>query len=369
MTTEQKLTKAKTTLVLDQPFFGFLLMSKLQFVKRDEIPTMATDGRKVYYNSAFVDSLPMKQLVGVLAHEVMHLALCHHTRRNAREMTKWNVACDFAINPLLKTSGFELPSGILDDPKFKDKYSEEIYSMLPPSMKFPSNGIGEVMDATNEAGGRASSADRALQEADWKVATAQAALIAKQRGKLPGDLERFIEEIMEPVVDWREKLKNFVMETLMADYSWSRPNRRFIWQNIYLPSTIREGMGEIVVWVDTSGSIDNEMLSKFAAEIRAIAHECKPSALYVVYIDAAVARVDTFHPADGDEIEIRPAGGGGTDFAPGFEWVEKQGIKPVCGIYLTDLCGSFPDEHPTYPVLWVTDSRQVAPFGETVRVW
>lgn len=369
MTTEQKLTKARTTLVLDQPFFGFLLMSKLEFKENKEIPTMATDGRKVYYNPAFVDALPMKQLIGVLAHEVMHPALSHTTRRGDRDMTKWNAACDFAINPMLKASGFELPPGILDDPKFKDKYAEEIYSMFPPGTSFANNGIGEVMDATNESGGRASAAERAMQDADWKTATAQAAQIAKQRGKLPGDMERFIEEIMEAKVDWREKLKIFVMETLLADYSWSRPNRRYIWQNIYLPSTVREGMGEIVVWVDTSGSIDNQMLSKFAAEIRAIAHECKPSALHVVYIDAAVARADTFRPAEGDEVEIRPAGGGGTDFAPGFEWVKEKGIKPVCGIYLTDLCGSFPDEHPEYPVLWVTDSREVAPFGETVRVW
>jgi predicted metal-dependent peptidase len=192
-------------------------------------------------------------------------------------------------------------------------------------------------------------------------------IIANSKSMTNLDAGSWLAEKM--IVDWKEKLKNFVMETLMADYSWSRPNRRYIWQNIYLPSAVREGMGEIVVGVDTSGSIDNEMLSKFAAEIRAIAHECKPCALHVVYVDAAVARADTFRPAEGDEVEIRPAGGGGTDFAPLFEWVEQKGIKPVCGIYLTDLCGSFPDEQPGYPVLWVTDSRQVAPFGETVRVW
>jgi predicted metal-dependent peptidase len=125
-------------------------------------------------------------------------------------------------------------------------------------------------------------------------------------------------------------------------------------------------LGEIVIAVDTSGSIGKRELEQFAGEISAISEETQPEAVHVVYCDAAVQSSQEF--AASEPVRLEPRGGGGTDFRPVFEWVARTDIAPVCLIYLTDLCcHSFP-EAADYPVLWVTDSRRMAPFGETVRI-
>jgi predicted metal-dependent peptidase len=125
-------------------------------------------------------------------------------------------------------------------------------------------------------------------------------------------------------------------------------------------------VGEIVFAVDTSGSIGALELEQFAGEISAIADEVQPEVVHVVYCDAAVQSVQHFGPSE--PVRLEPRGGGGTDFRPAFEWVAENGVMPACLIYLTDLCcNSFPDV-PEYPVLWVTDSRRTAPFGESVRI-
>jgi predicted metal-dependent peptidase len=122
-----------------------------------------------------------------------------------------------------------------------------------------------------------------------------------------------------------------------------------------------------VIGVDTSGSIGDEELKQFAGEITAISDQAKPEAIHVVYCDAAVNGIQEFGPSEPVVLEAK--GGGGTDFRPVFQWVEANGISPVCLIYLTDLCCyGYPSPPPSYPVLWVTDSRRVAPFGETVKI-
>ena len=154
--------------------------------------------------------------------------------------------------------------------------------------------------------------------------------------------------------------------TSPCDYRWTPPNRRYIASGLYLPSVERAGVGTIVVAVDTSGSIGEEELEQFAGEITAISDEAKPETIHIVYCDAAVQSIQQFGPSE--PIDLEPRGGGGTDFRPVFEWVEANQIAPACLIYLTDLCCRSYPQVPEYPVLWVTDSRRTAPFGETIRI-
>src|SRR5208282_4742764 len=118
--------------------------------------------------------------------------------------------------------------------------------------------------------------------------------------------------------------------------------------------------------VDTSGSIGKRELEQFAGEISAISEEAEPEAIHVVYCDAAVQSTQQFGPSE--PVQLEPQGGGGTDFRPAFEWVAQNHVPAVCLIYLTDLCCHSYPEVPAYPVLWVTDSRRTAPFGETIRI-
>jgi predicted metal-dependent peptidase len=417
----QKLTRARVQLLLTQPFFGTLCL-KLKLLPRS-LPTMATDGSRIVYNPAFVDQLKPAELEGVLAHEVLHCALGHQCRRGDRDPELWNQAADFAINPILFGNGFTLPEGALLDPAFNNLSAEEIYARLlqrgtgpniapKPGQQAPGaggngsssqdgqgyetsnsklkssgqavlgqagqptespepacgrpGGFGEVLDAINEHGQPASPSEKSRQEHEWSIAAEQALRSAKMCGQKPAGVERPLSESRQSRQDWRAILRDFVTAATPCDYRWSPPNRRYIASGLYVPSVERRGLGEIVIAVDTSGSIGTRELEQFAGEISAISEETQPQAIHVVYCDAAVHSTQEFGPSE--RVRLEPRGGGGTDFRPAFEWVAGNDITPVCLIYLTDLCcNSYPDV-PEYPVLWVTDSRRTAPFGETLRI-
>ncbi len=422
-TTEERLTRARTRLVLDQPFFGTLSL-RLKLAP-GLLATMATDGIRIVYNPGFVDQLKPAELEGTLAHEVLHCALGHHCRRGNRDPRLWNEAADLAINPILIKNGFALPSGALIDPAFTNLSAEEIYARLlqkrgqespaptqsggqpsgvgttssgpqpaqgsgiqdssvpaachpgtnqtpetpegtpdPASMR--PGGFGEVWDATDDQGHPASPAEKRRQEHEWSIAAEQALRSAKACGHEPGGVDRPLSESRESKQDWRAILRDFIAAGAPSDYRWTPPNRRYIASGLYLPSVERRGLGEIVIVVDTSGSIGKRELEQFAAEISAISEEAQPEAVHVVYSDAAVQSVQEFRASE--PLKLEPKGGGGTDFRPAFDWVAENGIAPACLIYLTDLCSdSFP-ESPDYTVLWVTESRRTAPFGETFRL-
>lgn len=357
---------ARTSLLLDQPFFGVLAL-QLHVREDPSCDTAWTDGRTLAYSPAFVEKLSNDELMALIAHEVMHCACGHPWRRDARDAKKWNIACDYAINGVLDAAGFKLPSGGLIDPNLTGKWSEWIYDRLPDSDNDGNgsgddsgpNPLGEVRDAPADCDSDGNT------ETDWQQLTTQAAKAAEARGKLPAGMKRAIDQISEARVDWRSLLRRYVQEIVRADYSWTRPNVRYIAHGLFLPSLRSIACGRIVVAVDTSGSIDAVLLSQFAGEINAIAQDVQPSSVDVIYCDADVNRVDTFER--GDLVTLTPCGGGGTDFRPVFERVDSD-EPPAVLIYLTDLYGSFPDVAPEYPVIWAATTNGTAPFGDTVPI-
>lgn len=254
------------------------------------------------------------------------------------------------------------------NPDRTQQVSSQMPNPTPPPQVQPRPGaIGEVMDAVDDDGDPASVAETTEQEQHWAVAAEQAAQLAKSCGNAPLGIDRLLEEARESKKDWRSILREFVAATTPSDYRFCPPNRRYIHAGLYLPSIHREGTGRIVVAVDTSGSIGKEELKQFAGEISAISEEAQPEAIHVVYCDTAVQSTQEFAPSE--PIELEPKGHGGTNFRPVFEWVERNDVRPVCLIYLTDLaCDKYPATSPDYPVLWVTDSRRIAPFGETLKI-
>jgi len=173
-----------------------------------------------------------------------------------------------------------------------------------------------------------------------------------------------LEGAAEATVDWRELLRRLWSETNPADYSWMRPNRRHLWTGLYLPGVIREGVGEVAIAVDCSGSVSARQLRLFEAEARSILEGQRPERVYILYFDAAVHKVDTYEA--GQRIDLNPVGGGGTEFGPCFEWLDERGIRPQSLVFLTDLYGSFPSSAPPYPVLWASTGGREAPFGEVI---
>ncbi len=151
---------------------------------------------------------------------------------------------------------------------------------------------------------------------------------------------------------------------------WSLPNRRFIDSGLYLPSIRSEGMETIAVIIDTSGSLPAETLAAFRAELREVAADIRPGRVVVLQVDAAVQDAAEYAPDDLPE-EIAVRGRGGTDFRPGFEWLDEQGIQPGVCLYFTDMeCSRYPSTEPPFPVLWCDHGdgpwRRPAPWGERI---
>jgi predicted metal-dependent peptidase len=349
-----------------------------------EIDTMATDGRHLSYHPAFVTGLSPDELVGVVAHEVLHCGLAHHARRQHRDTRRWNVACDLAVNPLLLDAGFALPASRLvpGEGQYHDlprgRSAEEYHSLLPdeppgdPSQDQEDGSQGSGQDPGGCGGvqdpGDGSQADARQSQAEWEVAVAQAHQVARQRGDLPAGLARLIEHVLQPRVDWRGVLREFITCHARNDHSWSPPSRRFVHQGLYLPGLRSEELGEVVLAVDTSGSIGPGELARFAAEAEGIleAFDCT---LIVLYHDAEVQKVQRWSRSDGALI-LEPVGGGGTSHRCVFDWVEREGAEPSCLICLTDLHTEFPDLAPATPVLWavVGGNPSPPPFGLRVAV-
>jgi predicted metal-dependent peptidase len=389
--------KARTALLLDHPFFGSLLF-RLGGRASNSIQTMATDGVSLLYNPAFVETLNAAELAGVLAHEVMHPALQHHTRRADRDRKRWNMACDYAINPLLLDAGLTLPKDVLIDHRFRGMSAERIYNLIEEQQgQHGSNGEGKNQDgsSSNGEGGKEAGnpnaggesiapttpggfgqvldapepegdeGDTVAEQArQWKIAVEQAENVAKLAGKLPAGVPRSLEQSEAANVDWRELLRRAWSETIPSDYSWMPPNRRYIWAGLYLPGVKSEGTGEIAIAVDCSGSINARQLGLFEAEIRSILEGQRPSRVHVLYFDTEVHKGEAYQA--GQPIALTPVGGGGTNFAPCFRWLDERGIVPQTLVFLTDLCGAFPREAPAYPVLWASTESRPAPFGQVI---
>jgi predicted metal-dependent peptidase len=373
----KRLAGARARLILGRDakaaFFATLLL-RLKPVVDWSVGTMATDGRVLAYSPAFVAGLAPDELLGVLAHEVMHNALCHHCRRGDRDPHRWNVACDLAINPLLAQSGYSLPMGRLMPGEggyaglTAGKAAEEYYAALPrdegpgAETRDP-GGCGAVTEPA-----RLAPADVHWEEAEWQVALAQAEHAARLRGDLPAGLGRAVQEVLHPGTDWRDVLREFVSATAKNDYSWSRPNRRHVARGLYLPGLHSEELGEVVIAVDTSGSVGEKELAVFAAEVAGVlaAFVCTAT---ILFHDTEVQSVQTWEPSDG-ELTLAPVGGGGTSHACVFDWVAANGANPACVVCLTDLDTEFPAAAPGMPVLWavVGDNETEPPFGRRVAI-
>ncbi len=340
--------------------------------------TMATDGRVLIYNPEFVAGLAPDELLGVLVHEVMHNALSHPCRRGSRDNATWNLACDLAVNPILLEAGFRLPIGRVMPGEGSHahlplgKSAEEYYALLGSpdrsssegeSSKSDPGGCGGVRDP--QANDPAESRDR---DAEWQAAVAQAEEAAKSRGELPGGLRRTIDHVLRPATDWRVILREFLSRQARNDCSWTRPNRRFIDQGVYLPGMHSEELGSVVIALDTSGSIGGTELATFSSEVNAIldAFDCTVT---VLHHDTSVTQVQEWRSTDGPLV-LDPVGGGGTSHRCVFDWIARMDDPPTCIICLTDLDTQFPDRPPEVPVLWAVlgNSQAQPPFGRRIAV-
>lgn len=363
----QRIAKAKTQLVLNHPFFGFLALS-MPTVITDRVPTAGVDGVSLMFNPDWCAKLTDQQLVFLVAHECMHPMLLHNFRCGPRDRRLWNAAGDYVINQHLVDDkiGAFIPGGCLDKQIFDAGHgtSEGVYAYLQQEQQSgAAGGIGlqDVME-----GGTATPAQLSQAEAEWKVRVAQAAASARMAGKLSANMARLTNDLVKPKVDWRKVLRDFVEKVRTDERSFARPNRRFIAQGLYLPSVSGETLGEVVFAVDMSGSISNAEADQFGAECRRVHQDSRPERLHMVFFSHDVCAHDVLDRHD--EFVFKPRGGGGTAFSTVFRHLRDKGIHPKAIIFLTDLeCSDFGDP-PECPVLWVTTSATHAPFGQVIEM-
>ena len=390
-------SKAKVKLILDHPFFAVLALHLIEkemdmgnpIIQQLVMPTVGVDGQNLYVNPEFVKGIPDDQMIGLLAHEVMHVALGHvwSWHRQWRDPKKWNWAGDYVINKNLRDEGMKLPEGGLYDAKYDDMSSEEIYSLLEeeekkdgkgqgkgsggkgswedllPSLGAPSDGEGEGDGSGGKPKGLSPHEMQELEQ-EWKERLVEAVYVAKMKGKLPAGLERLVDDIVAPSVPWYSLFDQFVNEIIRDDYNEMIHDRRFIQQGIYLPDMYSEGCW-VAIAIDTSGSIGREELKLFLSETVGILRSRNVKHVKIMACDAELTMSETVYPWD--DIPDNFPGGGGTDFRPVFDHLDEDMDKPACLVYLTDCYGTFPESAPRYPVLWCTMTEDYdIPFGTKI---
>lgn len=414
---ETKLAAARTRLILDQPFLGALVMHlPLKAADPKWCATTATDARHFYYNPGYIGRLTLEQTQFVLAHEAMHCALSHFARRNHRQKHRWDVACDYAVNMILDEERMRGPEDALMNAAYRGLTAEEIYPLLhedPPEKtqdmhlfdNESSEGGGESESMEQDAGQGQGSQDRKdqseggggrpqqqegqgsqpqeasnVQEApppppmdpdkldeQWKSRLAAAAHAARQAGKLSQSLMRLVDNLLAPQLPWRALLARYMMNAARDDYSFQRTSRRDTGAAL-MPRLYSQSVN-VVVALDTSGSVKDEELREFLSEVDALKGQVRAEVVLHACDDKLCAngpwRFAQWEPVTLPEMV---SGKGGTDFRPVFEWLERERLNPDLLIYFTDAEGKFPEREPQYPVVWLVKGKAPVPFGVRIQL-
>ncbi len=370
----------------ESPFFATLALFT-NFYCSETLTTAGTDGKDVFLNPDFIRSLPESQVTGLLLHEVLHAALLHPTRRGQREPTLWNIAADIVVNGAIAEHGvFELPPGGVRNPQLEHLSVEEIYEIIlqnatrysislldlldGPPADAPGGSSGERENGDRFSGGSLGLTQKAVIEAHWRAAAGQAMVIArasKSQGSIPAGMDRELGALTEAQLDWRSYLWRYLVKTPTDFIGF---DRRFIGRGLYLESLEGESV-QVFVAIDTSGSIGDEQMRLFLSEVAGILNSYPYLKCQLYYVDAEAKGP---YELDANAKFPRPIGGGGTSFVPFFDKVSQNWDWQSAGacVYLTDGYGTFPDEPPPLPVLWVVTPGglhlEQFPFGETVRL-
>lgn len=402
---KRKWIETRSALLWKCPAFTHILFSMLNPTNgemaalfTDEVPIAATDGANLILNPETYFKMNLGERVFVAAHEIMHCILNHCSlaepmRRSKQvkypdgkvlpyDAQQMNMAMDYVINDILIVDKIgTFPTIGLHDTKiatqansYMDTY-RKIYE--DPDKNGGKGGSGDkggfdvILAPGSGQGQDPGQATQSRSQVEWDTAVAAAISIAKMQGKLPASLERLLSEVIEPTVEWQDHIRAFFSRKVgSGNYDWNKADKRLIQRDIYHPRRSGNGCGEVVVAVDTSGSIGNPELAAFFGEMKGILDDVRPSKIYVIWCDATVHRVDELDVND-DPYTLKPIGGGGTDFKPPFQWVEDNNISPEALVYLTDGYGGFPKDAPNYPVLWgdiVGADKSRYPWGDVVEV-
>lgn len=402
-------TRGRLEMVYKGDFFSELVMSlspymiadsdetMIKRIWRDNKPTMATDGKHLFFAESFVRTLTFKQMLFIFVHEGLHKGLGHCLRLRGYNQDIMNICCDVIVNQMVidhaPQLGLETPPDIVTIENTKQyfaipvgvryqelpyKYScEELYRMWVQKSGeeggkgAPKPGWGYIVEPTDDAGGELTSEELEVEKVKQSIETAAAADRANGRkaGSVPGTIQDEIDRMRKPVVDWRRVLSEFLTGAKPSRTSWERLNKRYR-RFAKLPSYRKAQFGELMIFIDTSGSVSDSWLEQFLGEQNKISQSVEFEKITVVPVDYSVQEqaIRTFK--SGERItSMRVDGRGGTSFVYAFEWLKANPqYKPYRIIYFSDLEGEFPRDPYHVPTLWVSTTSLVAPWGKTINI-
>lgn len=388
-----KMELAKSRIALHAGFF-IALTSKLDFMEDATIPTACTNGRYVKYNPAWIETLTLPQVVGLVLHEVGHNMLAHPMRAHGFKQPQIaNIAMDVVLNRKLlqyfeetrSSLNAELPPNGIFGPmwaKYDEAWSfERTYNdLLKLAEKNGSAGkqLPEQMDSvepgSNEDGSPMTAGEMAALAKEWTMAAQQAASMAKQRGKLPGMWEEFVSDMVKPRIDWRAQIRDVFTKLAKEDVSWRRLNRRFLHSESYLPGMYSERMGRVSFLLDSSGSMGSEEFKVGLGALNEIFEEVSPDAIRFIQCDTRVVHDEVLTPDDLPIMAQPFKGRGGTELTPAFKLLQKETEESELVVMLTDGQFGAIDKalEPKCPMVWLvtTDSVEAAEasFGRVIRI-
>lgn len=382
---EQHLRAARAQLVLQHPFLGALLL-KLAMRPDVRCRSIATDGVEIRYRPKFLAELSLTDIQFHFMHQVLHCALGHPWRRGHRLSAVWDSACDYAVNQLLLDEGFKPVAGALIDERYRGLSAEEIYPLLDlgeshlpldehawalpyraaagfsSPLSIPRKALNETETLTDRL---PVDAEANIAES-WQANVTHMAQRMRSKGRLSASLQRALDAALQPVLPWQALLARFLASHARDDYSFHRISRRG--GDALLPSLYSQ-QTNLVIAIDNSGSITRAELSEFIGEIDALKSQVRAQ-VTLLACDVAL-HPDCpwcFTATDAIHMPEQWSGGGGTRFTPVFDWVENQGHSPDALIYFTDAMGEFPEQDPSYPVLWLVKGRGRVPWGMRVQL-
>jgi predicted metal-dependent peptidase len=384
LTAEQRIERSHIELMKHPHFVaysGVLMVGSVKVKEDDECATAYTNGRDVVYGRDFVTKLSDADLRGLILHEnkhkmYRHLATWQHLHKI--NPSKANKACDYVINLEIvdeghRTSGFvSVPKGGLVDEQYRGMNTQQVfYKLQDDDGDGQGNGSGLDEHGWDEAQEMsAEEAEKLGKEIDQAIR--QGAILA---GKVKGTLDRCFTDLLSAKVDWKEALREFVSSVCNGkdESTWRKPNRRWLQHDIYMPSTISETMGRVVIAIDTSGSIDDDAVNRFLSEVVAIMDNVNPEMVDLIYWGSDVVGHEVYGLGDADRMKVstKPVGGGGTSPSCITTYLKDKNIVPECAIVLTDgYVGGDWGGHWTSPVLWaiVGGCKDVPTVGSAIYV-
>jgi len=380
MKTDKKISQAKAKLLVEYPYFG-TLASKLKLVVNDDIEAFKSDGVRLEYNSKYMQKLELSEMEFILANGAMHASLAHESRKNKRSAWLWQMATDMAINDMLVENGLDMPYGAEYRKRFAGLYAEEIYEELKADilrddedLEYEADNADDVQDKKDDTHKKDKSQSKEQTKQQIQEEMLQEQLLAQQaiallekefkKGEAPSSIERFFKMDYFGKIDWREELKSALDRYFRDDYTLLPPSKKLLSYGIYLPSSISQTF-RLVIAVDSSGSVDEELLGLFLSEINFLMSLVQNYQIELLVCDDKIHSHKTFYTGDSLEVELK--GGGGTDFRPVFRFVEENFDDVKLLLYFTDLEGTFPNELPNYEVKWVSTTTKIVPdFGEVI---